>query len=109
MGGGGGGGVAVSSRPLDKGEAGLPKKIFRPFGPQFGLKLSGGGGGGAGAAPQASPLDPPLISYPESSGFLVSAAMPGQCKFCIPRRPRDEHDCEANAGHLLCTNKNKRR
>ena len=28
-------------------------------------------------------------------------------KFRIPRRPWDEHDCEATAGHLLC--KNKRR
>ena len=29
--------------------------FFRPFGPQFGLKLEGGG-----AAPRAPPLDPPL-------------------------------------------------
>ena len=28
-------------------------------------------------------------------------------KFCIPQRPWDEHDCEANAGQLLCKNKNK--
>ena len=36
-GGGEGGG---SSRPLDKGEGGwFSKKIFRPFGPQFGLQI----------------------------------------------------------------------
>ena len=32
------------------------KKLFQPFGPQFGLTIRGGGGGGAGAA--APPLDP---------------------------------------------------
>ena len=34
-----------SSRPLHKGggAAGLQKNIFRPFGPQFGLKIRGGG------------------------------------------------------------------
>ena len=31
-----------SSRPLDKGGSGLPKKFFGPFGPQFGLKIRGG-------------------------------------------------------------------
>ena len=36
------------------GEPGLPKNCFRPFGPQFGLKIRGGGG------PPAPPLDPPL-------------------------------------------------
>ena len=38
-----------SSRPLDKGGGQPPQKIFPPFGPQFGLKISG-----------APPLDPPL-------------------------------------------------
>ena len=41
--GGGAGGVGV----------GLPKNFFRPFGPQFGLKIRGGG-------PPAPPLDPSL-------------------------------------------------
>ena len=41
MGGGGGGG--------------LKQKIFLPFGPQFGLKITGGGG-----PPWAPPLDSPL-------------------------------------------------
>ena len=40
--GGGGGGVAVSKNIF-----------FRPFGPQFGLRIRAGWGGGA-------PLDPPL-------------------------------------------------
>ena len=36
-----------SSRALHKGggAAGLQKKIFRPFGPQFGLKIRGGEAG----------------------------------------------------------------
>ena len=43
---------ARSSRPLDKGGGGRsPKENFRPFGPQFGLKMRGGGGGGGGADP----------------------------------------------------------
>ena len=33
----------------------LRANIFRPFGPQFGLKIRRGEGG-----PQAPPLDPPL-------------------------------------------------
>ena len=37
------GGGGRSSRPWDKGESGLPKKFFRPFGPHFGLKIKGGG------------------------------------------------------------------
>ena len=45
-----GGGRAGSFRPLDKGEGGRS----RVFGPQFGLKISGGGG-------RVLPLDPPLI------------------------------------------------
>ena len=32
------------SRPLDNGEPGLQKNFFRPFGPQFGLKVRGGVG-----------------------------------------------------------------
>ena len=47
------------SRPSDKvGRGGGLKKIFfRPFGPQFGLKLREGRG------PRPPPLDPPLLSY----------------------------------------------
>ena len=44
-----------SSRPLDKGWAGLQKNFFGPFGPQFGLEIRWGGG-----VPRAPPLDPPL-------------------------------------------------
>ena len=40
MGGGGGGGAP----PHRGGGGGAPPKKFRPFGPQFGLKLSGGSG-----------------------------------------------------------------
>ena len=35
------------------GGGGLPKNVFRPFRPQFGLKIKG-------AAPRAPPLDRPL-------------------------------------------------
>ena len=36
--------------------------FFLPFGPQFGLEVSGGGcdGGGGGRSPRAPPLDSPL-------------------------------------------------
>ena len=37
------------------GAPGLPKNCFRPFGPQFGLKISGGGGGGEGGSPVPFP------------------------------------------------------
>ena len=40
------------------GGPGLEKKIFRPFGPQFGLKIGGGGGGwggGRGGHPDPGP------------------------------------------------------
>ena len=50
------GGGGRSSRPLDKGETGLPKKFFRPSGPQFGPKVRG-----AGTPPPAPPLDLHLV------------------------------------------------
>ena len=40
-----------SSRHLDKGGARSPKKLFWPFGPQFGLKMGGGGGRVGGWGP----------------------------------------------------------
>ena len=43
-GGGGGGGEVGSGHPDPKNKAGrTPKKFFRPFGPQFALKIRGGG------------------------------------------------------------------
>ena len=53
---GGGGGRLGSSRPLEKGGP-VSKKCFRPFGPQFGLKIREEG---AGPGSRAPPLDPPL-------------------------------------------------
>ena len=38
---------------------GIKKNFFRPFGPQFGLKIRGGGGPG----PPRPPLDLPLNVY----------------------------------------------
>ena len=40
--------------PEIRGMPGLKKIFFRPFAPQFGLKIRGAG-------PRAPPLDPPLI------------------------------------------------
>ena len=40
------------------------EKIFRPLGPHFGLKVSGGHAG----APQAPPLDPSLYSFFRGGG-----------------------------------------
>ena len=40
-----------------KGVGGLQKNVFRPFGPRFGRKITGGR---APRAPRAPPLDPPL-------------------------------------------------
>ena len=52
----GGGGVwGRSSRLLDKRRGGLPKKCFRPFGPQFGPKIWEGRGGGVVFPPSPSP------------------------------------------------------
>ena len=42
---------ACSSRPWDKGKARPQKNFFRPFGPQFGLKIRGGEGGPPGPSP----------------------------------------------------------
>ena len=48
----GGGGVVVgASRPWDKGVVRSQKPIFRPFEPQFGLKVGGGGGSAPGPLP----------------------------------------------------------
>ena len=52
---GGGGGGGGYPDPEIRGWPGLKKKFFRPFGPQFGLKIGGGG-----ASPRAPPLDLPL-------------------------------------------------
>ena len=51
-GGGGGGGEVGSGHPDPKNKAGrTPKKFFRPFGPQFALKIRDGGGAGADPGP----------------------------------------------------------
>ena len=51
-GGGGGGGGGGHPDPEIKGEAPvLPKNCFRPFGPQFGLKIRRGGGWFPGSLP----------------------------------------------------------
>ena len=45
---------SAGSKPWDKEGPGLPKKMFRPFGPQFGPKIRWEGGGGR------PPRSPPL-------------------------------------------------
>ena len=42
---GGGGDAGRSFRPLDKGGPSLQKKLFWPFGPQYGLKITWGEAG----------------------------------------------------------------
>ena len=46
-----------SPRPWNKGRARSPKFFFRPFGPQFSLKIRGRW------VPRTPPLDPPLAQY----------------------------------------------
>ena len=48
---------AWSSRPWDKGGGSLKKTFFWPFGPQFGLKITGG-------RPPPPPLERPLTISP---------------------------------------------
>ena len=60
-----------SSRPWDKGKARPQKNFFRPFGPQFGLKIRGGR-----VAPRAPPLDPPLASFPNLPISFTSSPLP---------------------------------
>ena len=55
--GGGGGGRGGHPDPEIRGRPGHKKIFFRPFGPQFGLKLRG----------SPPPRDPPLQSYPLSN------------------------------------------
>ena len=58
----GGGGGHLD--PEVRGSPGLKKIIFRPFGPQFGLKVRGAG-------PLAPPLDQPLYpTIPNSFSYL---------------------------------------
>ena len=48
---------------------GLQKYFFRPFGPQFGLKISdGGGGGGSPSSRSATALGSEVKSHPEKRG-----------------------------------------
>ena len=53
-----GGGGGNSDPEIREGRV-SPKNFFRPFGPQFGLKIRAGGGG---RAPQAPPLDLSLVN-----------------------------------------------
>ena len=54
MGGSVGGGGSHLDPELRRGP-GVKKKKFRPFGPQFGLKIEGGGKGGGGGGPWDRP------------------------------------------------------
>ena len=47
-----------------------------------------------------------LFQEPRKQSFTNWSAVIGT--FRIPRRPWDEHDCETNAGQLLCKNKTNR-
>ena len=54
----------------------LRANIFRPFGPQFGLKISAGGGGGApGPTPGSPPPPPPPPPPPGPLPWIRSCAV----------------------------------
>ena len=80
--GGGGRGWGWSSRPLDKVRGVVSKNVFRPFGPQFDLKM------GVWAVPRAPPLDPPLqcsVGPPLRSqycGRSCKMSRSGALRFC---------------------------
>ena len=65
--------------PLIRGEGiGLQKNFFRPFGPQFGLKIRG-------ATPQAPLLDPPLNTFKDKP---ITVVMKEIRKFSLQREDR---------------------
>ena len=53
---GGGGGRGGHPDPEDKLGGGLQKFFFRPFGPQFGLKITGGGTGSPCPSPRSATI-----------------------------------------------------
>ena len=67
--------------PETRGAPGLKKIFFRPFGPQFGLKLRG-----EARASLAPPLDPPLLLVPPAISSFQSSSLPPSFLFppCLP-------------------------
>ena len=77
--------VTGVGHPEIKGMPGLNKKNFRPFGPQFGLKIRGGGEGGPG----------PPGPFPRSATYkrvkkLDLEAEPPRIKVFLSTRPSPE-------------------
>ena len=59
-----------SSRPWDKGEDRSPKNFFRPFGPQFHLKIRGVGSGPPGPSPGSPTANHPGNRCPKARTHL---------------------------------------
>ena len=69
--------------PAIRGMPGLNKKIFRPFGPQFGLKIRGEGGPG-------SPSPFPISATDERVKKLDLEVEPPRIKVTLSTRPSPE-------------------
>ena len=65
-----GGGGRGLSRPWDKGEDRSPKIFFRPFGPQFHLKIREVGGGPPGPSPGSATAKHPGNRCPKARTHL---------------------------------------
>ena len=80
--------------PEMRGGSSLPKKIFRRFGPQFGLKIRGGGSGGPGYLPWIRQW---LRSFPYESDQMSA----GQAKNEMSRQSKlqiNEHEGGGGGG-----------
>ena len=92
-----GGGGSSRPDPEIRG-AQSPKNYFRPFRPQFGIKIRGGGTGSPGPSPRN--VLRTLFSHPHkkilnlTSGGLVHVVLTNQCRFlrnCPPTPPLSQH------------------
>ena len=75
--------ITGGGHPAIRGMPGLNKKMFRPFGPQFGLKIRGGGGPG-------SPSPFPISATDERVKKLDLEVEPPRIKVTLSTRPSPE-------------------
>ena len=82
--------------PEIRGEPGLKKNFFRPFGAHFNLKIMKGD-----RAPQSPPLDPPLQHTFVTFGAHCSLKIRGEGR--VPRSPPSTatHVCQRGYSGLL--------
>ena len=74
----GGGGVGGHLDPEIRGKPGLKKFFFRPYGPQFGLKLRGKGGGSPGLLPRICHW-----KHEVAQNTYIPTPMPFSCIFLL--------------------------